>query len=66
MNLVGGTGTVIEGTDLKNNLETVYGENAVVHMSVKAVLGALWGHLHVDKCLHTQLLSKWPKKILRF
>ena len=63
MKLLGGTGTVIEGTGLKNNLklETVYGDNDVVHiMSVKPVLSALRGHPLVDKCLHSKLLSKSP------
>ena len=32
MNLLGAIGTLMEGTGLKNILETVYGENAVVHM----------------------------------
>jgi hypothetical protein len=32
MNLLGAIGTLIEGTGLKNILEPVYRENAVVHM----------------------------------
>ena len=53
MNLLGAIGTLMEGTGLKNILETVYGENAVVHMMTgKAVQRALWGHLLVDKCLN--------------
>ena len=32
MNLLGAIGTLIEGTCIKNLFETVYGENAVVHM----------------------------------
>jgi hypothetical protein len=46
MNLLGAIGTLVEGTGLKNILETVFGENAVVHiMTGKAVQRALWGHL---------------------
>ena len=32
MNLLGAIGSLMEGTGLKNILETVYGENAVGHM----------------------------------
>ena len=62
MNLLGAIGTLMEGTGLKNILETVYGENAVVHMMTgKAVHSALWGHLLVDKCLHSQLIKEMVK-----
>ena len=62
MNLLGAIGTLMEGTSLKNILETIYGENAVVHMLTgKAVQRALWGHLLVDKCLHSQLVMEMTK-----
>ena len=52
----------MEGTGLKNILETVYGENAVVHMMTgKAVQRALRGHLLVDKCLHSQVITEMSK-----
>ena len=62
MNLLGAIGTVMEATGLKNILETVYGENAVVHMMTgKAVQRALLGHLLVDKCLSSQLITEMAK-----
>ena len=62
MNLLGAIGTLMEGTGLKNILETVYGENAVMHMMTgKAVQRALRGHLLVDKCLHSQLITEMAK-----
>ena len=62
MNLLGAIGTLMEGTGLKNIFETVYGENAVVHMMTgKAVQRALRGHLLVDKCLHSQLITEMAK-----
>ena len=46
------------GTGLKNILELVYGENAVVHMmSGKAVQMAFRGHLLVSKCLHRIIVA---------
>ena len=52
----------MEGTGLKNILEIVCGENAVVHMMTgKAVKRALRGHLLVDKCLHSQLITEMAK-----
>ena len=53
---------LMEGTGLKNILETVFGENAVMHMMTeKAVQRALRGHLLVDKCLHSQLVIEMAK-----
>ena len=47
---------------LSNILETVYGGNAVGHMMTgKAVQRALRGHLLVDKCLHSQLITEVAK-----
>lgn len=52
-------GTLMEGSGLKEVLETVYGENAVVHMMTgKAVQRALLGHLLVDQCLTNQIVSQ--------
>ena len=62
MNLLGAIGTLMEGTGLSNILETVYGGNAVGHMMTgKAVQRALRGHLLVDKCLHSQLITEVAK-----
>ena len=61
MNLLGAIGTLMEGTGLSNILETVYGGNAVGHMTGKAVQRALRGHLLVDKCLHSQLITEVAK-----
>ena len=62
MNLLGAIETLMEGTDLKNILETVCAENAVVYMMTgKAVQRALRGHLLVDKCLHSQLIKEVVK-----
>ena len=62
MNLPGAIGTLMEGTGLSNILETVYGGNAVGHMMTgKAVQRALRGHLLVDKCLHSQLITEVAK-----
>ena len=52
----------MEGTGLKNILETACGENAVVHMMTgKAVERVLRGHLLVAKCLHGQLIAEMAK-----
>ena len=62
MNLLGAIGTLMEGTSLSNILETVYGGNAVGHMMTgKAVQRALRGHMLVDKCLHSQLITEVAK-----
>ena len=62
MNLLGAIGTLMEGTGLKKILENVCGKNAVVHMMTgKAVQRALRGHLLVDKCLHSQLITEIGK-----
>jgi hypothetical protein len=52
----------MEGSDLKNKLETVFGEYTVIHMMTgKAVQKALRRHLLVDKCLHNQLVKETTK-----
>ena len=58
MNLLYAIGTLMEGSGLKEVLETIYGENAVVHMTGKAVQQALRGHWLVDQCLTNQIVSK--------
>jgi len=59
MNLLGAIATLMDGSGLKKILETVYGENAVVHiMSGKAVQRAFRGHLLVDQCLTRQIFAK--------
>ena len=52
MNVLGAIGTLMGGAGLKEIMETVYGENAFVHMmSEKAAQRAFCGHLLVDQCL---------------
>ncbi len=59
MNVLGAIGTLMDGSGLKDIMETVYGENAVVHMmSGKAVQRAFRGHLLVDQCLTCQIVAK--------
>lgn len=59
MNLLGAIGTLMDGSGLKDTLETIYGENAVVHMmSGKAVQRSFRGHLLISKCLPQQLAAK--------
>ena len=59
MNLLGATGTLMDGSGLKQIIETIYGENAVVHMmSGKSVQRAFRGHLLVDQCLTHQIVAK--------
>ena len=59
MNVLGDIGTLMDGTGLKEIMETVYGENAVAHvMSGKAVQRAFRGHLLVDQCLTLQIVAK--------
>ena len=59
MNVLGATGTLMDGTGLKEIMETVYGENAFVHMmSGKAVQRAFRGHLLVDQCFTRQIVAK--------
>lgn len=59
MNLLGAIGTLMDGSGIKEIMETVYGENAVLHMmSGKAVQRAFRGHLLVDQCLTRQIVAK--------
>ena len=45
MNLLGATGTLVDGSGLTDILETIYGKNSVVHMSGKATQRSFRGHL---------------------
>ena len=59
MNLLGAIGTLMDGSGLKDILETIYGENAVVHMmSGKAVQRSFRGHLLISQCLTNLIVSK--------
>jgi hypothetical protein len=59
MNHLGDLGTLMDGSGLKKILETIYGENAVVHMmSGKSVQRAFRGHLLVGQCLTRQIEAK--------
>ena len=58
MNLLGAIGKLMDGTGLKNILEVIYGENAVLHMLTgKSIQRAFRGHLFIEKCLNHLLLS---------
>ena len=61
MNLLGAIGTLMDGSGLKDDLEMIYDENAVVHMSGKAVQRSFREHLLVSKCLTQQLVAKVTK-----
>ncbi|KAH3898535.1 hypothetical protein DPMN_022770 [Dreissena polymorpha] len=51
----------MEETALKTIL--VYGEKAIVHiLTRKAVLGASWDHLLVEKCIHSNLTVEMTKE----
>ena len=53
MNLLGAIGTLMDESGLKDILETIYGENTVVHMmNGKAVERAFRGHLFVSVLLN--------------
>ena len=59
MNLLGAIGTLMDGSGLKEILQTIYGENAVMHMmSGKAVQRSFRGHLLLSKCLTQQVTCK--------
>ena len=59
MNLLGAIGTLMDRNGLKDILETIYAENAVVHMlSGKAVQRSLRGHLLVSQCLTKQIADR--------
>ena len=59
MNVLGAVGTLMDGTGLKEIMETVYGESAIIHMmSGKAVQRAFRNHLQVDQYLTRQIVAK--------
>ena len=58
MNVLGAIGTLIDGTGPKEIMKTLYGENAVVHMSAKAVQRAFRDHLLVNQCLTHSIVAK--------
>ena len=67
MNVLGAIGTLMDGTGLKEMMDTVYGENAVIHMmNRKAVQRAFHGHLLVDQCLIRQIVTKIMEDEPRF
>ena len=59
MNLIGAIGTLMDGSGIRSILQSVYGENAVVHiMSGKAVQRALRGHLLLNRCITQHIFEK--------
>ena len=59
---LGAIDTLMKGTGLTNILESVYGENTVLHMMTgKAVQRAFRGHLLTDKCLNHLIVSETSK-----
>ena len=67
MNLLSAIGTLMEGSRLKEILETIYLENAMIHMMTgKAVQHELQGHDLVNQCLTNQILSKITESEQKF
>ena len=63
LNVLGAIGTLMKGTGLTNILESVYGENTVVHMMTrKAMQRAFRWHLLLDKCLNHLIVSEILKE----
>ena len=59
MNLFGAIGTLMNGSGLKDIVDTIYGANAVVHMMTgKAGQRAFRGHLLLSQCLTKQITAK--------
>ena len=59
MNLLGAIGMLMDGSGLTDIVETIYGENAVVHMmSGKAVQRSFHGHLLTSQCLTNLIVGK--------
>ena len=53
----------MEETALKHKLESVYGENAIVHIVTrKAVQRASRDHILVKKCIHSQLTAEMTQE----
>ena len=58
MSYLGSVGSVMDGSGLKEVLQTVYGENAVKHMlGGKAIARAVRGHILVESALNQKLLK---------
>ena len=56
---MGDIGTLTDGSGLKDILETIYGENTVVHMmNGKAVQRAFRGHPLANEYLTQQIIAK--------
>lgn len=59
MNLLGAIGSLMEGSDLEEVLQTIYGPNTVKHiMTGKALSRAFHGHMLVDSALSSMPLSE--------
>ena len=59
MNLLGAIGTLMDGSGIKDILQTGYGKNAVQYMMTgKAVQRTLRGHILLDQCIAQQVMSK--------
>ena len=59
MNLLGAIETLMNGSGRKYIFDTIYGDNAVVHMMTgKAVQRTVRGHLLVSQCLTKQIIAK--------
>ena len=59
MSFLGGVGTVMEGSGLREAMETIYAENTANHMmDGKAYARAVRCHLIIDAVLHEILLKK--------
>ena len=67
MNFLGAVGTLMKGTGLKEILEVLYGENAVVHMLAgKSVQRAFRGHLLVEKSLNGMIALDITRSYISF
>lgn len=59
MSFLGGIGTVMKGSGLREAMETIYAENTVTHMlDGKAYARAVRCHMIIDAVLHEILLKK--------
>ena len=59
MNILGAIGTLMEGSGFREIIQEVYSENAVCHMLTgKSTSRAFRGHLLVDRCLTSEVLSQ--------
>ncbi|KAK6186306.1 hypothetical protein SNE40_008368 [Patella caerulea] len=59
MNLLGAIGDLMDGTGIRKLFETLYGDNAVLHiMSGKAIQRSFRAHLLLDKCIAHETISE--------